>query len=603
MSRRIRRAVTFLAVLAVAWLAAHWLMELPELLRPLPLILGAFLAFRILHSPANLPGHRARHTRMRLRLRLHPGRGHASRLHLAMYWGRLAAFRESARIRPSLFWVDRLVHPALHSVYVGTAHLGAKLRLTVQQHVMVFAPPREGKSGWLSGVIANYPGAVLSTTTKPDIFSLTSGVRSRSGPVYLFNPQSIGDIPSNFRWSPITGCEDEATAIRMADAFTGAVSTKGTEGSDFWSSKASDYMRAYFCAAALGGGDLRDVNRWISGRDTWQAPAILMMNGRTEWAASLAQLAGPARKTAATILMVMGRALAFMADPRLQECVLPRPGEGFDIGHYLTNSGSLYLVAQSAGEESPLAALYACLTSEIHFQAGLIAAESPGQRLDPPVLFALDEVTQICPVPVPSWLADSGGKGIQLITVAHGVAQLEKRWGKDGARIIFDTSGLIAALPGVTDVSTLEMLAELAGRTAYKEKGNDGFKREFIVPPEVIRQLPPKRALLLCGSLAPVIARLAMGWKDPAVKAAVKARTARAILLPALPPLPSSLLRSPVRPEMATTGAPRVAPAPSRPELAEGELLPDREALEPGSDAPEDDGDDGQGPLHTPWRS
>ena len=36
---------------------------------------------------------------------------------------------------------------------------------------------------------------------------------------------------------------------------------------------------------------------------------------------------------------------------------------------------------------------------------------------------ALDEVTQICPVPVPSWLADSGGKGIQIITVAHGEAQ------------------------------------------------------------------------------------------------------------------------------------------------------------------------------------
>jgi hypothetical protein len=46
---------------------------------------------------------------------------------------------------------------------------------------------------------------------------------------------------------------------------------------------------------------------------------------------------------------------------------------------------------------------------------------------------ALDEVTQICPVPVPSWLADSGGKGIQILTVAHGEAQLRSRWG-DGFR-------------------------------------------------------------------------------------------------------------------------------------------------------------------------
>jgi len=67
-------------------------------------------------------------------------------------------------------------------------------------------------------------------------------------------------------------------------------------------------------------------------------------------------------------------------------------------------------------------------------------------RLDPPLLMALDEVTQICPVPVPSWLANSGGKGIQIITVAHGEAQLRSRWGADGARIIVLSDRDIQAL-------------------------------------------------------------------------------------------------------------------------------------------------------------
>ncbi len=44
----------------------------------------------------------------------------------------------------------------------------------------------------------------------------------------------------------------------------------------------------------------------------------------------------------------------------------------------------------------------------------------------------LDEVTQICPVPLPFWLADSGGKGIQVAAVAHGEAQLVERWGEHG---------------------------------------------------------------------------------------------------------------------------------------------------------------------------
>ena len=48
----------------------------------------------------------------------------------------------------------------------------------------------------------------------------------------------------------------------------------------------------------------------------------------------------------------------------------------------------------------------------------------PGGRLDPPMLWALDEVTQTCPLPLPSLLADAGGRGVQIMPVVHGAAQL-----------------------------------------------------------------------------------------------------------------------------------------------------------------------------------
>jgi type IV secretion system protein VirD4 len=79
-------------------------------------------------------------------------------------------------------------------------------------------------------VIIEYPGPVLATTTKPDIHALTSAVRAHIGPVDVFNPQHIGGVPSTFRWDPIDGCEDPATAIRRADAFAFAVSQKGGRG-------------------------------------------------------------------------------------------------------------------------------------------------------------------------------------------------------------------------------------------------------------------------------------------------------------------------------------------------------------------------------------
>ena len=119
---------------------------------------------------------------------------------------------------------------------------------------------------------------------------------------------------------------------------------------------------------------------------------------------------------------------------------------------------------------------------------------------------ALDEVTQICPVPVPSWLADSGGKGIQIITVAHGEAQLRGRWGADGARVIMDTSGAKIWLPGISDPATLEPPPPLCGTTAMKETrdlasartttGTTCYARHPVMTPEMIRQLPGRYALL-----------------------------------------------------------------------------------------------------------
>ena len=90
------------------------------------------------------------------------------------------------------------------------------------------------------------------------------------------------------------------------------------------------------------------------------------------------------------------------------------------------------MIADTGREDAPVAPLFAAMASEIHYNAAQAGQASPGGRLDPPLLMGLDEVTQICPVPLPVWLADSGGKGIQVIAVAHGEAQLAARWGDHG---------------------------------------------------------------------------------------------------------------------------------------------------------------------------
>jgi type IV secretory pathway TraG/TraD family ATPase VirD4 len=491
-----------------------------------------------------LPRQRTRYLRIRLRLRLHPGKGHATVFELWWRWGRFAAFRQARQTRPSLGLAQRLLAPASeYSVKAGRTHYRHGLRLPLDEHVAIFSPPRAGKTGWLARVILHYPGPVLSTTTKHDVFALTSGVRSDRGPVHVFNPQGVGGVPSTFRWNPLDGCQNPAVAIRRADAFANSVSQKGVEDASFWAGKASDYLRGYFHAAALAGLDLRHVAAWVSGNRPEEPEEILhaTAGAATHLADQLAEMRGEANKTISTVRMTMSRALAFLADPSLAAAVLPEPGQSLDIPEFLREIGTLYLIAETRGEDSPVAPLFACLANEIHYLGALLGSHLPGSRLDPPLLMALDEVTQICPVPVPSWLADSGGKGIQIITVAHGEAQLRSRWGPNGARIIMDTSGTKIWLPGISDAATLEAASALCGTTAMRESRawlereqahHDYYARHPVMTPEMIRQLPARYALVVRGGMSPVIARLPMAWTDRDYKCARRNHTAVADLAP-----------------------------------------------------------------------
>ena len=63
------------------------------------LIVAGFAAWAFLPA-RHLPGNRARHLRIRLHLRLHPGKGFAHIFSLWLRWSRFAVLRRSGQIRP-----------------------------------------------------------------------------------------------------------------------------------------------------------------------------------------------------------------------------------------------------------------------------------------------------------------------------------------------------------------------------------------------------------------------------------------------------------------------------------------------------------------------
>ena len=290
------------------------------------------------------------------------------------------------------------------------------------------------------------------------------------------------------------------------------------------------------------------VHYWALSRDPGEfLRALPGAGGEAErWGTLIRdQMTSTATKTTDTIRYMVAANLAFMLDPVLREAVTPGPG-AFSPADFVRDGGTLYLIAESRTDRpAPVAGVFAALVTEIYHQAALAAAHMPGGRLDPPMLWALDEVTQTCPLPLPSLLADAGGRGVQIMPVVHGAAQLRTRWGRDGARAILDTCGTKVFLPGLSDPETLEMASKLSGTMAARERGHEHDTRHPVMTEDMIRQLPVRRdgtgyAFILRNGLSPVIGRPPVIWHGrwrkqthPPPRPAASPRARRAAAAPA----------------------------------------------------------------------
>jgi type IV secretory pathway TraG/TraD family ATPase VirD4 len=496
-----------------------------ELLVALGVLLTLAVVVRIVIGNPNGARHRARFLRWRIRLYLRPGPGYANLAELAIRWSRLRAVWTGRRVRPSLPWWERLALPVTsYAVRLGRAHFGKRVLASMEDQTLVLAAPRTGKSGWLADRIIDHPGAVMTTTTRTDLYGNTALLRDRHGVVHVFNPEGIGGLRSTFRWDPLNGCEHPAIALQRAMAFTAATESKGLHDMTFWIGKASAVLASLLHAAALGGRTMHDVYQWAHGAEDDVPERILSAHPAAAdgWLGPIREVRRPGR-TADSIRMTVTRALAWFADPIVAAATSPGQGEGFDVAEFVSGRNTLYMIG-AGRDEAPIAPLFRAFAEYVHTQAALVGSLMPHGRLDPPMLLALDEVTQICPVPVPLWMADSAGKGILIVAVCHGLAQLEARWDSAGARAIWDTAGIKVILGGVTDPDTLDRLSRLCGeiRLRTHSRTHDHYRGRGqtvtyepipVLPPDLLRTLPEWRALIVRGNLSPVIVRLRMAWK------------------------------------------------------------------------------------------
>jgi len=458
----------------------------------------------------------------RMQLWLRPGPGWTTLPGMAYRWSRTrAALGHGGKARPSTSRLQRLrTDPAGYAVPLGRGQWGKRVYASLEDQTIIFALPRTGKTAYLGTRVVGHPGPVVVTSTKPDMYGHTHVLRARRGPVYVFDPLHVSGVASNVQWNMVLECADPLMAYRVAMWLIG----EKYEGEMvFWQSKAGTALAALLYAAALGSLRIGTVYAWVCRDGDHNAEEILRghrFGGEPEpLLSALREVRKDPSKFADSVRGTMGPALSWLASPDLAEACSPGAGDSFDAAKFVRDNGTLYMIG--SGEDGPIATVFRALAEYIHFMAGLTGSRQPRGRLDPPLLMALDELTQICPVPINKWMADSGGKGIVIAAVVHGHGQLVERWGQAGAQTIMDCAGIKMMFGGITDAKTLEHMSQMFGHIRVTD--GDGARHVPVVPVEVLHQLPDWWCFIIRRNLPPAAVKIQRVWKRRDVRQASKA--------------------------------------------------------------------------------
>ncbi|MDQ1675037.1 MAG: type secretion system protein VirD4, partial [Actinomycetota bacterium] len=350
----------------------------------------------------------------------------------------------------------------------------------------------------------------------------------KRGPVHVFNAVGLAGLTSTITFDPLTGCTDPVAATERATDLLTAASTNTAGDREFWENQGRRVLAAFLHAAALGGLGMRDVLAWVASPDTAKAEvtSLLRRSPEPSFVEDATQFLETNDRTRSSITSTIMPALGWLTSATARAAA--SGGTPFDVAELLRTRATVYLLG---AEETHTAPLVAALTGYIARQARRLAATRPSGRLDPPLTLVLDEAALISPVPLESWTADMGGRGVTIIAAFQSRAQLIARWGPVGAAIILNNSGAVLLFGGTRDKADLEYFSTLAGDrdepvAAYDQLGqltSRTVRKVPVLAPSQLANLPARRVVAFRRGMPVTVGRAQMAWTRRDVRAAVRA--------------------------------------------------------------------------------
>jgi type IV secretory pathway TraG/TraD family ATPase VirD4 len=436
--------------------------------------------------------------------------------------GPKALLARSSGLRASL----RKPGPADVGYQLGVSQ-GRACWASVEDSMLVLGPPRAGKGlHEVIPMILDSPGAVVTTSTRPDNLAITVRARAERGPVMIFDPEGLAGHPPGLpalRWSLTRGCEISRTSMIRAETLVGDAKHSGVENANFWRTQAVSATQCLLHAAALDGRPAADLYRWShTAGGAKEAVTILGSHPKATpgWDRALDAIIAIDQRTRDSIWAMVANSFSPLADPAVLAAVTPKTAEEFDPLAFLAMRGTIYLLGTAGHESLATASLVAALLEDLIDAARRLAARSPRQRLDPPLALVLDEAANY-PLPsLPSLMSEGGGSGITTVAVLQSLAQARGTWGRDRAQALWDSAIVKIILGGSSNAEDLADLSRLIGERQVREwsetrHGGPGgrsvsstVRYRPILEPAHLRVLPFGTGLLLLRSVPPIMMTL-----------------------------------------------------------------------------------------------
>ncbi|MER6754963.1 TraM recognition domain-containing protein [Micromonospora echinofusca] len=451
--------------------------------------------------------------------------------------------QRARRLRPSLAHVPaKAIEPASAGLMLGGHRRrrgsGAPLYASWEDVLVALMAPRAGKTTALAvPTVINAPGPVIATSNKADLWAVTAAHRAEHGRVWVFDPQAITHEQQSWWWNPLEAVGGIEDAQRLADHFVQQIRS-GRGGDDFWILGALDLLTSLILAAALDGGTLTSVQRWLSDSTAREPGEILQTHGYAAAARALAGRQAGAPETREGLYETARTAAACLANPQIMAWVTPpkhRVLPVLDVRAFPGSADAMYLLSKDgAGNAAPLVA---GLADQLLREA-VRTAEVRGGRLDPPLVAVLDEAANICKIrDLPDLYSHLGSRGVIPLTILQSYRQGARVWGDKGMDTLWSaaTAKLVGA--GIDDAKFAEDLSRLVGdhditvasRTRDGRGGTSwqtSVRRQRILDAAQIRAMPKGTALLLATGIRAVMLDLRPWYTGPLAAELTAAATA-----------------------------------------------------------------------------